>query len=228
MIKHSREGGEHRERDNKVENGKGKIRGERGYAYDLLRHKHHGGKCIISLLYFKTTERHVMPAYPPSYSNTKDECMWPLIHSLSTSLWITWIPPYLCHLLRSCPQAHTHIHSAVHPLPAEHIIHLNNNSDIYSQAPPVRPGFLSRSRPSQHMQYRRWLPTIAASLQERIAILDSDRKHDTGVNPTSESLQSTRNNNRGLAFDVSAVIKAETRVEINRSSLRGGRPSSCC
>lgn len=63
--------------------------------------------------------------------------------------------------------------------------------------------------------------TVAASLRERAAILDSERKCDAGVNPACEALQSSRNNNRGLAFDVSMVVKTETRVEINRSSLRG-------
>lgn len=54
--------------------------------------------------------------------------------------------------------------------------------------------------------------------------LDTDRKRNAGVNPASEALQSSGNNNRGLAFDVSVVVKAETRVEINKSSLRGADP----
>lgn len=52
---------------------------------------------------------------------------------------------------------------------------------------------------------------IAGSQRERTAILDSNRKHDAGVN-------------RGLAFDVSMVVKTATRVEINKSSLRGADP----
>lgn len=59
---------------------------------------------------------------------------------------------------------------------------------------------------------------IAGSQRERTAILDSNRKHDAGVDPAS------RNINRGLAFDVSMVVKTATRVEINKSSLRGADP----
>lgn len=134
-------------------------------------------------------------------------------------------PPYLCHLLCSCPQAHKHTRTqhCAPPHPPS-TSSTSTTTAIFTARPPREAGFLV-TKPALSAHTVLWVPsTIAASLRERTAILDSDRKHDAGVNPASEALQSSRNNNRGLAFDVSVVVKAETRVEINGSSPRGADP----
>lgn len=117
---------------------------------------------------------------------------------------------------------HTHQHSTVHPLPTEHIIHLNNNSDIYSQAPQEARFLVTKPALPAHTEL--WVTSITA-VRERGQLFQSLTGRTTLVwILTSKTLQSLGNNNRGLAFDVSSVIKVETRLEINRSSLKGTDP----
>lgn len=118
---------------------------------------------------------------------------------------------------------HTHQHSTVHPLPTEHIIQLNNNSDIYSQAPQEARFLVTKPALPAHTEL--WVTSTITAVGERGQLFRSLTGSTTLVwILTSKTLQSLGNNNRGLAFDVSSVIKVETRLEINRSSLKGTDP----
>lgn len=174
----------------------------------------------ISQLYSETTERHAIPAFLPSYNNAKD-ARDTVIHSLSTRCESHGSPLPVPHLMLLPTSTH---------VPPQSTSSTSTTTAIFTASPPPpgEAGILV-TKPALSAHTVLWVPsTIAASLRERTAILDSDRKHDAGVNPASEAVQSLRNNNTGLAFDVSVVVKAETRVEINGSSPRGADPSSCC